>query len=378
MPRCASGPDHRPICREKFGRLRLRVISGLSAELLGYLLVLLALLEVERQVSARQIVRTEAPAGAAGAILGEVLAALGLLRQVGGQIRIRAAAWDRWPDQDLFDVVGQQDAACALTRREVHDTALEALVDEIGIARIWRGLRDGRAPDFEVKQAEEVGVAGVRLLLGHRAEERLTKVDRLALRLVRRVGAYEGQNRCRVIRIADLGSAVLQRIVGCRENASVHPRVREDFGVKDVHQLHLRAAVLRDLALEHLHGAAQEGERARDREAERLHLPTRLEVREDRVVVDAEMGFGEVAVVMREGWRLLHRPRRGRDRRYGGAGCPGRRRWRRWRSRERANGAGIGDDLTAVVGQAEEYELRVGQVHMAGDGVVAARLAATR
>ena len=125
--------------------------------------------------------------------------------------------------------------------------------------------------------------------------------------------------------------------------------------------------------MEHLHGAAQEREQARNRIAKGVDLAARLEEAHD-LIVYAEPGLAVVLGIVGNGRRGLGH---GRGRRYGGAGCASRRRWRRRRSRERANGAGIGDDLAAVVGQAEEYELRVGQVHMAGDRVVAARLAAT-
>ena len=77
--------------------------------------------------------------------------------------------------------------------------------------------------------------------------------------------------------------------------------------------------------------------------------------------------------IMRDGRRCRGHGRRRGDRRAGRARGGGGRGGRRdkW-----AHAATVGNDLAAVVGQAEEHELGIGQVDVALDGVAAAPLTA--
>src|SRR5437773_507459 len=124
----------------------------------------LALFEGEGEVAIRHCGWAAQPARSAWAVLAEEFAALGLLSQIDRQVRIGRPARQRWTKQNLLHVVGQQDAARALPGGVVHDAALEALIDEIGVARVGRGVRDGRAPDLEIEQAKDVRVTCIRLL----------------------------------------------------------------------------------------------------------------------------------------------------------------------------------------------------------------------
>ena len=103
----------------------------------------------------------------------------------------------RWPrragqrhvlieDQGL-EVVGDQDALGARALDVVHDPALEALVNEAVVVRVWRWVRDGCAPDGQTALAIEV----------------VEEVDGLTVERVRHVLIDERDDRRRVVRVAD-------------------------------------------------------------------------------------------------------------------------------------------------------------------------------
>ena len=108
-------------------------------------------------------------------------------RQVGAILRRQVRA-----EHDRFQVVGQQNAARALTRRVVHDPALEALVDEVVIA-------PGRYAGFEIG-APQISSPPCR-------EERRLELDRQAVPGVGRDLLHELDDRLVVVRRAD-GSAL--------------------------------------------------------------------------------------------------------------------------------------------------------------------------
>src|SRR5215467_2002639 len=97
----------------------------------------LALDEAEGEVGPRQLIRATQPHWLAWAILVEVAALVRFRRQVGREVLIQ---------DDRLQIVGEQDALSRTRRDEVHDAALETLVDEVAVARIRRRLRDRRAP----------------------------------------------------------------------------------------------------------------------------------------------------------------------------------------------------------------------------------------
>src|SRR6266487_2580636 len=91
-----------------------------------------------RQVSRRQIVRPAEPLRLSRAILLEV-ATLMRLRH---QIRRDVLSYEYG-----LQVIGEQNALRPRAGNEVHDPALEALIHEVAVARVWRRLRDRRTPD---------------------------------------------------------------------------------------------------------------------------------------------------------------------------------------------------------------------------------------
>jgi hypothetical protein len=100
----------------------------------------LAAFECEGQVRAGEFTPPAEPTGGAGTILAEVGAEARQLQQIAREFGAVA--------QDLLQVVGQQDAlGDTLRGGVVQDATLEALVDEISVARaaLWpRDRRRGR------------------------------------------------------------------------------------------------------------------------------------------------------------------------------------------------------------------------------------------
>src|SRR5438132_1326706 len=310
----------------------------------------LALLEGERQVGTWQVVRAADPARrAAATVLTEEAAAARLLLQVWWQIRRTRA------EDDLLQLVGKQQWLGADPRAELQDDPLEAHVDEVAVGRMGLRMGDGRSQHFESAARREGW----------------PEVARLAVELIRGDGLDERQN-VRVFRRTDCRRLRLQLIVWRREHAAVDARVREDLGIQQVDDRRARTrAELDDQALEHLHRATQEGEQARHGEAEGIHLTTRLEEGHG-LVVHAEAGLAIELRIMRDGRRRRDHWRRRGGRRAGrarGGGGSGRR------DDKRAHIAAVGDDLAAVVREAEEHELGIGQIDMALNGVAAAPLA---
>ena len=91
----------------------------------------------------------------------------------------------------------------------MHDAALEALVDEIRVARVGRWFGNGRAPDLEIDQREEVLLAvaireGVGAADG--AEDRTPKIDRQPLPGVRGLVAYKPDDLLGVGRVGRLST----------------------------------------------------------------------------------------------------------------------------------------------------------------------------
>src|SRR5206468_2491635 len=107
-------------------------------------------------------------------------------------------------------VVSQQNALRALTDREVHDPALEALIDEVGVARIRLRSRDRRAPDRQ----------------STKRIERLQEIHRLTVEGVRNVLLDEVENVRRIRRRTNLWRVVLHGRVSSREGAAVDLGVR--------------------------------------------------------------------------------------------------------------------------------------------------------
>src|SRR5581483_2919297 len=119
---------------------------------------------------------------------------------------------------------------------EVHHAALEALIDEAGVARVGGRGGDGRTPDFERDQAEDGGVAGAGRARIHRGEEGVLEPHRLALPGVGGVGADEVEDRGRVVRSIYAWRGALELRAGLGEDAAVDTRVGEDVRVEQVHE----------------------------------------------------------------------------------------------------------------------------------------------
>src|SRR2546423_1704839 len=91
----------------------------------------LAWFEGEGEVGRGYLVGAAQPGGGAGAVLAMQAARPGLLAEVGRQVSSA---------HDGLEIVSDQDAAGrAAGAVEVHDAALEALVDEVGVVRIGGG-----------------------------------------------------------------------------------------------------------------------------------------------------------------------------------------------------------------------------------------------
>jgi hypothetical protein len=229
--------------------------------------------------------------------LGAVLAEQRAVRRLGRQVVRQVVAGD-----DRLQVVRQQEALGALAATVVvHDAALEAEVDEVAVGGVTGRLGGRQAPDLQVEQGQQAGVAAAireRIGQGHGLGERLGELDRLAFPAVRRVLVQVGDDVCAVGGAAGLGRRSDDAGILGRERGAADGGVRQQPLLQQVQGLDAVALHLEDVALEELGGRAHELERSRGWQPERVFAATLVEVVPDLVVVDPETGLLEVALVL--------------------------------------------------------------------------------
>jgi hypothetical protein len=108
----------------------------------------------------------------------------------------------------------------------VHDPALEALVDEVGVARVARRQARRRAPQLEVEQADEVRVADVGLTGRDRAEERRLELTGSPSKVS---GAF-ARTKSRIAAPYPAASALGVRLLSCASGAGTTLPLKVVYG----------------------------------------------------------------------------------------------------------------------------------------------------
>ena len=205
-------------------------------------------------------------------------------------------------NDDAFEPIAEQQALGKSSRaREVHDAALEALIDEIRIDGIACGQAGWQPPHLQVERGQLRCVAIARpegIRARHGIEERALEVD---LQSIPTIGHVQVHERFRA-------AQVLGRVwCGCRgkdvgilrgQAQAVDMRDRQHVSRQDVRWRDCAIGIdLNESALEQLDTLAQQRELIRNGVAEGAHTARLLEVVQDGRRGDAVARGGEEARV---------------------------------------------------------------------------------